>query len=97
MRGVLDRITNRDKIRELNEKISGYVDKVSELERGVVVQAENIDEQLSLIETQGKALEEFREKAEHLESVIMVLKMRIDLLVPRAAKKQVIESDDEPE
>lgn len=77
MRGLVDRITNRDRIEELGATIK---------EQEVVLREKEL-----VVEEQAALLQELEEKAELLTGSIRVLKMRFDTIFPATTMEREVD------
>ena len=103
MRGLIDRITNRDVIEGLEGEVAGLEDnaaslgsRIKEYDTTVKRLMADIEEKKSLIQERDNALQEFEEKADTLSGTIRVLKMRFDTIFPASkVERKVDERDSE--
>ena len=75
MRGFIDRITNRDRLKEMEALID---EKDSTLKQMGTL----IDEKDSMLKQRDRDLEELEELADTLGATVRVLKMRMDMIIP---------------
>ena len=91
MRGLIDRITNRDKVEELEASVDGLDFVVEKL-------TADLEKRDIQIQEQNDALKEFEETAETLTGTIRVLKMRFDTIFPATkVEREVDERTIKPE